>query len=177
MIPAEPPQERPEHAVESQQGAAVRLPLPVGIAPVSEAMSGDGAHLYIPSRAQPPPITVVWRLWMSGAAGHARLANHTERETHPGNKSNGSPQTSPRDKEPERVYGDPLPPLPLFLCAGHPTGPGSGSRRHPTAKPTALAAATTLRIAQFGTWGFPCYRRLTWAAPAMTCDGCRLKSL
>src|SRR5450759_4837238 len=34
-----------------------------------------------------------------------------------GNKSNGSPRTSPKKQNTERVCEDPLPPLPLSLCA------------------------------------------------------------
>ena len=45
-----------------------------------------------------------------------------------------------------------------------------GAHAAAAAKPTALTAATTLRIAQLRTRGFPCYRRLTWAAPATACD-------
>ncbi len=37
-----------EHAAESQQGTIVGAALPVGIAPVSEGISGDGTRLYIP---------------------------------------------------------------------------------------------------------------------------------
>jgi hypothetical protein len=69
--------------------------------------------------------------------GHRLLRprQHTEtaQKAHPGNKSNGSAETSSKNKKTERVYGDPLPPLPrsCVLAAG------------PVAQvdPTALAAS------------------------------------
>jgi hypothetical protein len=56
--------------------------------------------------------------------GHRLLRprQHTEtaQKAHPGNKSNGSAETSSKNKKTERGYGDPLPPLPrsCVLAAG-----------------------------------------------------------
>jgi hypothetical protein len=48
----------------------------------------------------------------------AAFRDETGQEAHPGDRSNGSPPTSPREKELGRVREDPLPALPLSLCAG-----------------------------------------------------------
>ena len=57
----------------------------------------------------------------------------------PGNKSNGFPQTSPREKNTGRVYKDPLPPLPLVLCAGFSRRPSWSRCPGPPAPPTSPA--------------------------------------
>ena len=47
----------------------------------------------------------------------AAFRDETGQEAHPGDRSNGSPPTFPREKELGGVREDPLPALPLSLCA------------------------------------------------------------
>src|ERR1035437_8961089 len=59
-----------------------------------------------------------------------------------GNASNRSPETFSKNKNTGRVCGDPLPSLPLLLCAGFLPGPRTGTcTPPPQGKPTALVGS------------------------------------